>query len=189
MSGSAWTIEELELLDRILAGELSAAEREQLLQDVQTGRGAIAAEVRRLENADRSPLATIERILRDRSAPGGSMMAMETHQESPSVRVRLAEYLRRSADELLAAIQGAIPGDLVGVRSSSGLQAHVDELRQLICHEWDWPRRRNEPELQDPLARADAVCQLIVNSSLRLPFPAELAAAYLVKEGLDKLCD
>ena len=70
----------------------------------------------------------------------------------------------------------------------------LPKLRQFVCVEWDYPTRKKDPELKEPLALALALAEALSPSLERIPFPTgaqappSLVAAMLVRSDLERLC-
>ena len=70
----------------------------------------------------------------------------------------------------------------------------LPKLRAFVCDEWDYPARRDDPELQDKEVLIVALGGDLAPLVQRSPFPtgaeapAYLVAAILVDSGLDELC-
>ena len=85
MNGSGWTVEELARLKDFLAGQLSREEHQAVVREIQQGQGAIGLEVKRLREADTSPLAIVERVLLDRS----ENISKETNLQRKAARANM----------------------------------------------------------------------------------------------------
>lgn len=59
-------------------------------------------------------------------------------------------------------------------------------LRQAICREFDWPSKKNDPELQDRVNLVATVADVI--ASLTFGVPPFVIASILVKLGLNRFC-
>jgi hypothetical protein len=68
------------------------------------------------------------------------------------------------------------------------------KLRTFVCDEWDYPAKRDDPDLEDKEALIVALGDALAPLLLRNPFPngvqvpAYLVAAILVNSDLDQLC-
>jgi hypothetical protein len=70
----------------------------------------------------------------------------------------------------------------------------LPKLQEFVCGEWDYPARKKDPELQEPVALALALAEAIAPSLERIPLPTggqvppSLVAAMLVQSDLERLC-
>jgi len=70
----------------------------------------------------------------------------------------------------------------------------LPKLQEFVCSEWDYPSRKKDPELQDPVALALALAEALSSVLERIPFPTggqaspSLVAAILVQSDLERLC-
>jgi hypothetical protein len=71
----------------------------------------------------------------------------------------------------------------------------MPRLQEFVCEEWDYPSRKQDPELQENEALVAALGEAISPLVERNPFPTGslpptiLVAAILVNSGLDQLCE
>jgi len=71
----------------------------------------------------------------------------------------------------------------------------MPKLQEFVCDEWNYPSRKEEPELQENEALVAALGEAISPLVERNPFPTgslaptSLVAAILVNSGLDQLCE
>jgi hypothetical protein len=74
------------------------------------------------------------------------------------------------------------------------LHETMPKLREFVCGEWDYDKRKDDPELQDKEHLAAALSEALAPLLERYPFPtgspvpAYLVASILVHSGLDDLC-
>ena len=61
-------------------------------------------------------------------------------------------------------------------------------LKQKICVEGNWCKRRQDARFDDPMNVALAVAAMIDNESIRIVAPAALIAVILFKRGIDRFC-
>jgi len=61
------------------------------------------------------------------------------------------------------------------------------KLHDVVCKEWEYCEKRNNPELQDNITLVAAVTDAI--ASVVIGFPPILIATILVKKGLNNFCD
>lgn len=107
--------------------------------------------------------------------------AMDSENDDREADLR--GYLAMEYTELLDVMAGSMPS----VRSNP-LASYVVPLRRVICQGLQWKTRRTDDAYRDPLLLALAVTDVLAASDLRFPFPVTLAAATIVKYGLDRLC-
>ena len=100
-----------------------------------------------------------------------------------SFESQTAAYFRQELEELKSQLNRD------EVYRSDPLAPYRTELRRLICQEWKWSERRNEPALRDPVTLAVAIATVIRDSGLPFPFSPALVAVVLVREGLEHLCE
>lgn len=62
------------------------------------------------------------------------------------------------------------------------------QLRNLICVEWDYPKRRDNKEFQDKVGLAAGLADFLISLTLEIPAPIA-TATLLVQMGLDRICD
>lgn len=101
-----------------------------------------------------------------------------------SLEPLVAEYMRRELRELRA--------ELVSLSEevrSDPLAPHRADLRRVVCSEWNWNSRRNDSRWQDKGLLAIELANVLQQSQIDLPFPIPLVAVFLVRQGLDSLCN
>ena len=64
----------------------------------------------------------------------------------------------------------------------------VPRLRTRLCDEWSWCERRQDARLEEPLALATLIVEIIQPAIPDWSVPAGLIAVILVKKGLDVFC-
>ena len=98
---------------------------------------------------------------------------------------QISHYLAMAYTDLL----GQLPLFLPAAVHADPLAPYRPLLRRIVCKEWNWGKRRDNPDYQDPARLADALAQAIAGHASVFPFPPALLAAILLKEGLDDFCD
>jgi hypothetical protein len=93
----------------------------------------------------------------------------------------IPEYLPEYQNLILA------PENLVEI-GKTYFQMHIDEFRNLVCKEFNWPMRRKDPRFNDELNLVASIADLII-LNLHLVVPPIIIAVLLIKIGLDKLCE
>ena len=61
------------------------------------------------------------------------------------------------------------------------------QLHIIVCVEWDYPSKRNDPRFQDVIALAVSLADYLAALTIKIPAPAA-TAVLLVRAGLDRLC-
>jgi len=62
-----------------------------------------------------------------------------------------------------------------------------DSLYNLICVEWDYCSRRQDEELQDDIALAAWLAEILASAALKVPLPIGVAVI-MVQRDLDRFC-
>lgn len=96
---------------------------------------------------------------------------------------RAIQYAKMSFLELMAELPAYTPAF-----RSDPLAPYRQSLRKAICLEPSWEGRRAELMDAEEVALIMALAENISASKIEMPFPPELVAAILVKEGLDDFC-
>lgn len=67
------------------------------------------------------------------------------------------------------------------------LEQSRDHLTQLVCVEWNYPEKSEDPVLKESVAFAVALADFFITKKTNFPSPLALASL-LVMRGLDQLC-
>ena len=99
-------------------------------------------------------------------------------------------YLNQSLDDLLEELalyrEQATGGPL---RSpADGWNKLVPALHRRVCVEWNWCERRQDARLEEQIALATLVSQIVAPEAQAWQVPAALIGVILVKKGLDAFC-
>lgn len=109
---------------------------------------------------------------------------------SAEIEDEVRRYLELSDSELREELWEELfetEGELV--RSAGHpFDQYLESIRRVVCQEWDWKRRRNDPAWNDPINLAIALVDAFTISSISLPFPAALTAVTVVRMGVDNFC-
>ena len=89
--------------------------------------------------------------------------------------------LYRSADTSV----GHMPGHEIS-RTEAFLREIDGRLKAKICDEWEYCKKRNDPDLQDNVSLIACVADLIATFTIGIP--PTLIATILVKKGLTQYC-
>lgn len=107
--------------------------------------------------------------------------------ESPN---DVQRYLDQPLDDLLQELalhrEQAAGGPLRG--PSDAWNKLVPALRQRVCDEWNWCERRQDARLEEHIALAALVSQIVAPEAQAWQVPAALIGVILVKKGLDAFC-
>ncbi len=99
-------------------------------------------------------------------------------------------YLNQSLDDLLGELalyrEQVIGGPLR--RPSDAWDKLAPPLRQRVCDEWNWCERRQDARLEEHIALATLVSQIVAREAQAWQVPAALIGVILVKKGLDAFC-
>lgn len=60
-------------------------------------------------------------------------------------------------------------------------------LKKLICHEWEYCSKRNNPEFNDNINLVAAIGDVV--ATLSIGIPPFLIASILIRKGLNKFCE
>lgn len=106
----------------------------------------------------------------------------------------IEKYLSLREDDLLLAIFDYASDEETFEFSAEGQRAAglriFNRLRgrlyEIVCVEWNYCRRRHDPDLQDTIALVAAVSDIIVSACGMIP--SVLISVLLVKKGLNNFC-
>lgn len=126
-------------------------------------------------------------------------MADEPEFERTQMERYLSWHEKKLFRELDRYYQASSPGDSRASYRVKGkgrvwFYEVLPKLQEFVCNEWDYPTRKKDPELQDPVALALALAEALPSVLERLPFPTggqaspSLVAAMLVQSDLERLC-
>jgi hypothetical protein len=63
------------------------------------------------------------------------------------------------------------------------------ELKRIVCREFNYCRRRNEPSLSEHVALGVAIADELFKAMAPSPIPIFLISVYLIRRGLDDFCE
>ena len=158
-------------------------------QEVQEGRTADLSELK----ADIAVPNEIIDLVKRKVSAGFEQESESSHSpqyNSSQWKEEIRQYLELSESELREELwEEAATGEVELVRSAGHpFDPYIRELRRVVCEEWDWTQRRNDPEWNDPLNLSIALADAMFVASVSVPFPITLAAVTIVKLGIDRFC-
>jgi hypothetical protein len=108
---------------------------------------------------------------------------------NPPTRDEVARYLARDQDDLLDELSVYAEASGVARGPADAWKQLVPRLRQAVCQDWNWCRRRQDNRFDDKITLAFAIAEVLTATTLPWGVPVALVTVILVKFGLDKFCE
>jgi hypothetical protein len=104
--------------------------------------------------------------------------------------VEVQRYLDRPLDDLMDELE------IYHEHARDGMGYYADvwrrlepTLRERVCVEWNWCKRRKDARTDEPLTIATRLLSIVAPVAMQWQVPAALIAVILVKRGLDAFCN
>jgi hypothetical protein len=108
-----------------------------------------------------------------------------------SLRDDIRDYLNWEDARLNDELAEFLPEEEAVAYRAAGedpITPYLTELRRVIRDQFNWPDRRDDPALSDPVDLVLALANAFVAHSTEVPFPPMLLAIRTVQLGLERFC-